>query len=363
MATEKVDILQVNTEPIKVSVKDLRKELKSLKDELLNLDEGTQEYNQTLQTAAGIQHQLKEQMEEVNASAMDAGQLLGNASKAAAGMTGAFQAGVGVMNLFGVESEASVKAIQQMQNVMAITSGFQSIDEGLKGFKRLGLAIKSSALFNKLFTKTVVENTAATAANATAQIVGGKATDVGTKSVWKFNTALLANPVMWLVAGLVALVAGIGALIIATNKVEYAQADFNAELEKTKRLQEDLEISQSEEIQMMQARGATEREIMDQRIKDANTNLKNANELVDKLTAVEGVRNEEQQAKYDEALANQEKYAEEFKNVGSASAVLDVKLTTDTENEKAAKIKEANKKSLAKKQKQIDDDKAVIKAS
>ena len=131
-----------------------------------------------------------------------------------------------------------------------------------------------------MFTKTIVQNTAATTANAYSTIIGGKATDAGTKSVWKFNTALLANPVMWLVAGLVALVAGIGALIIATNKVEYAQADFNAELEKTKRLQEDLAISQSEELQLMAARGATEREMMDQRIKDANTNLKNANALL-----------------------------------------------------------------------------------
>ena len=37
MATEKVDILQINTEPSRTSVKDLRKEMKSLKDELLNL--------------------------------------------------------------------------------------------------------------------------------------------------------------------------------------------------------------------------------------------------------------------------------------------------------------------------------------
>ena len=363
MATEKVDILQVNTEPSKVSVRDLRKEMKSLKDEMLNLEEGTVEYNATLQKAAGIQHTLKEQMEEVNASAMDAGQILGNATNAVAGMTGAFQAGAGIMNMFGVESEASMKVLQEMQNVMAITQGFQAIDDGIKAFGRLGNAIKASALFNKLFIKTTVESTAATTANATAQIVGSKATDAGTKSVWKFNTALLANPVMWLVAGVVALVAGIGALIVATNKVEYAQADFNAELEKTKRLQEDLEISQSEEIQLMVARGATEREIMDQRIKDANTNLKNANELVDKLTAVEGTRNEEQQKKYDEALANQKKYAAEFRQVGVDSAALDIRTTVEAEKEKAAKIKEANDKALAKKQKQIDDDKALIKAT
>lgn len=363
MATEKVDILTINTEPSKTSVKDLRKEMKSLKDEMLNLEEGTVEYNAALQKAAGIQHTLKEQMEEVNASAMDAGQILGNTSNAVAGMTGAFQASAGVMNMFGVESEASMEMIAKMQNVMAITQGFQAIDDGAKAFKRLGNAIKASALFNKLFIKTTVESTAATTANAAAQIVGSKATDVGTKSVWKFNTALLANPIMWVVAGIVAAVAAIGALIVATNKVEYAQADFNAELEKTKRLQEDLEISQSEEIQLMQARGATEREIMDQRIKDANTNLNNANALVDELMAIEGTRNEEQQKVYDEALANQKKYAAEFRQVGVDSAELDIRTAVNAEKEKAAKIKEANDKALAEKQKQIEDDKALIKAT
>ena len=38
---------------------------------MLSAEEGTKEYNDALQKAAGIQHTLKEQMEEVNASAMD----------------------------------------------------------------------------------------------------------------------------------------------------------------------------------------------------------------------------------------------------------------------------------------------------
>ena len=360
MATEKVDILQVNTEPSKVSVRDLRKEMKSLKDEMLNLEEGTAEYNATLQKAANIQHTLKEQMEEVNASAMDAGQILGNATNAVAGMTGAFQAGAGIMNMFGVESEASMEMIAKMQNVMAITQGFQAIDDGAKAFKRLGLSIKSSALFNKLFIKTTVESTAATTANAAAQIAGSKATDAGTKSVWKFNASLLANPIMWVVAGIVAAVAAIGALIVATNKVEYAQADFNAELEKTKRLQEDLAISQSEEIQLMIARGATERELMDQRIKDAHENLKNANALVDKLMAIDGVRNEEQQKAFDEALENQKKYAAEFRQVGIDSAALDIKTTVDAENKKKEEQEKAAETRRRNQKKQREDDLKAI---
>ena len=360
MATEKVDILQVNTEPSRVSVRDLRKEMKSLKDQLLNLDEGTAEYNATLQKAANIQHTLNKQMEEVNASAMNAEQILGNATNAVAGMTGAFQAGAGIMNMFGVESEASMEMIAKMQNVMAITQGFQAIDDGAKAFKRLGLSIKSSALFNKLFIKTTIESAAASTADATAKGLGAKATDAGTKSMWKFNTALLANPITWIVAGVVAFVAAIGALIIATNKVEYAQADFNAELEKTKRLQADLEIQQSAELKYMAARGASERELMDQRIKDANENLKNANALVDKLTAIDGVRNEEQQKAFDEALANQKKYTDAFIEISTDSIALDIKTTIDAENKKKEEQEKAAETRRRNQKKQREDDLKAI---
>lgn len=41
--------------------------------------------------------------------------------------------------------------IAKMQNVMAITQGFQAIDDGMKAFKRLGLAIKATTVFQKLF--------------------------------------------------------------------------------------------------------------------------------------------------------------------------------------------------------------------
>lgn len=360
MATEKVDILQVNTEPSRVSVRDLRKEMKSLKDQLLNLDEGTAEYNATLQKAANIQHTLKEQMEEVNASAMDAGQILGNATNAVAGMTGAFQAGAGIMNMFGVESEASMEMIAKMQNVMAITQGFQAIDDGAKAFKRLGLSIKSSALFNKLFIKTTVESAATSTADATAKGLGAKATDAGTKSMWKFNTALLANPITWIVAGVVAFVAAIGALIIATNKVEYAQADFNAELEKTKRLQADLETQQSAELKYMAARGASERELMDQRVKDADENLKNANALVDKLMAIDGVRNEEQQKAFDEALANQKKYTDAFIEISTDSTALDIKTTVDAETKKKEEQEKAAETRRRNQKKQREDDLKAI---
>ena len=126
------------------SVKELRKELKAQKDIMLSTEQGTKEYNDALQKAAGIQHTLKEQMEEVNASAMDFGQIAGNVVKATGGIVAGFQAAKATMNLFGIENEAVLQSLEKMQNLMAITQAIPALDDGVKAFKRLGLAIKGA---------------------------------------------------------------------------------------------------------------------------------------------------------------------------------------------------------------------------
>lgn len=127
------------------SVKELRQELKAQKDAMLSAEEGTKEYNDALQKAAGIQHILKEQMEEVNASAMDFGQIAGNVVKATGGVVAGFQAAKATLNLFGIENEAVLESLEKMQNLMAITQAIPALDDGVKAFKRLGLAIKAAA--------------------------------------------------------------------------------------------------------------------------------------------------------------------------------------------------------------------------
>lgn len=135
--------LKKENEDATTSVRGLRKELKAQKDIMLSTEEGTKEYTDALQKAAIIQHTLKEQMEEVNASAMDFGQITGNVVKATGGIVAGFQAAQAAMNLFGIENETVIKSLQQMQSLMAITQAIPAIDDSIKAFKRLGLAIKS----------------------------------------------------------------------------------------------------------------------------------------------------------------------------------------------------------------------------
>lgn len=156
MATENVRVLTIDTQPAQTSVKELRKELKELRNTLLSTEEGTEEYNQTLQQAAGIQHTLKEQMEEVNASAMDFGQITGNVVKATGGLVAGLQAAQATMNLFGVENEEIIKSLEKMQNLMAITQAIPALDDGVKAFKRLSTVISTAAGATSKFGKALI---------------------------------------------------------------------------------------------------------------------------------------------------------------------------------------------------------------
>lgn len=144
MAVKK-KVVEIDTQQAQTSVKELRQQLKALKDQLLSTEEGTEEYNQKLQEAAGIMHTIKEQQEELNASAMDFGQIAGNVVKATGGIVAGFQAAKATMNLFGIENEAVLQSLEKMQNLMAITQAIPALDDGVKAFKRLGLVIKSAA--------------------------------------------------------------------------------------------------------------------------------------------------------------------------------------------------------------------------
>lgn len=139
------DVIRIDTNQATKSVKELRAELKNLKDQMINAKQGSEQYNQALVKAAGIQKQLKDQMQEVNNSAMDFGQYMGNAGKAMAGMTGAVTAATAAMNLFGVENEEAAQAVTAtMSSLIGLTQGLMAIDSGVKAFRALTIAINAS---------------------------------------------------------------------------------------------------------------------------------------------------------------------------------------------------------------------------
>lgn len=206
MAVKK-KVVEVDTGNAQKSVKSLRNELKELKDQLLNLEKGTIEYNETLQQAANIQHDLKEMNEELAASAMDFGQILSNTTKTVNGAISGFQALSASMTLLGVENKDTLETIKKLQALMALTQGIAGVENGIKAFKRLILAITNSTVVAKLFNKTtaataVTETAASTATKGLQGAMVGEtvATKAATVATHAFKKALIAT--------------GIGAIIV-----------------------------------------------------------------------------------------------------------------------------------------------------
>ena len=137
-----IEEVKIQTGESARTVKELRKELRDLKDQLLSTQQGTEEYNSVMVKAADIQHELKEQMEEINSSAMDFGQKLGNVTKTMTGISGAITAATGALSLFGIENEEAQKKITAtMTSLIGITEGLSKMDDGIKAFKRLPIAV------------------------------------------------------------------------------------------------------------------------------------------------------------------------------------------------------------------------------
>lgn len=155
MAVKK-KVVEIDTQQATTSVKELRQQLKALKDQMLSTTEGTEEYNQAMIEAANIMHTLKEQNEQLNASAMDFGQITGNVIKATGGLVAGLQAAKATMNLFGVENEAVMESLQKMQSLMAITQALPSLEAGAKAFARLGRTIKASTVGLNGFKKALI---------------------------------------------------------------------------------------------------------------------------------------------------------------------------------------------------------------
>ena len=246
MAVKK-KVVEIDTQQATTSVKELRQQLKQLKDTLLSTEEGTKQYNDALQQAANIQHTLKEQMEEVNASAMDFGQIAGNVVKGTGGIVAGFQAAQATMNLFGIENETVIKSLQKMQSLMAITQAIPAIDDGVKAFKRLGLAIKGAT--------------------------------VGMSSLKK---ALIST-------GIGAAVVAVGALVANFDKLKAAITGTNDELEEQKKLQMDEHLKKindelskrlSIEEQIRKAGGQDDVTIAEERVKSIEKEIKKKEELI-----------------------------------------------------------------------------------
>lgn len=224
------------------TVKELRKELKDLRDQLLNTEQGTEEYNQALRDAANIQKQLKDQMLEVNNSAQDFGQVVGNVTGVLAGMAGAVTAVTGTLSLFGIENdEAQKKITATMTALIGLTQGLSKIDSGIKAFKRLSAAINLATASTNAFTKAII----ATGIGALVVAVGLLAAN------WEKVSRYITE-------------ASRGG-----KDLLEVEEDIEKTTEEIKNLQTDSSREVNQQTRLMKAQGATEKQILEYQVGQA----------------------------------------------------------------------------------------------
>lgn len=150
MSKETIKVVEINTDPAKKSIKDLRKELMELKNQMANLEEGGDEFLEIANKAGELKHQLDEINESVKGASADFGDMVGNITNVAAGLTGAFQAVAGGLQAMGLESKAIDETIKRMQGLMAVTQGLSSIDTAIKSLNKLQKSITATTGAAKL---------------------------------------------------------------------------------------------------------------------------------------------------------------------------------------------------------------------
>ena len=153
---EKVQVLKINTEPAQTSIKELRKTLKEFKDQMANMDEGSAAFNQLAKEASEVEVQIREINKSVGLASRDLGDMIGNATTAAAGLVGGFQAVEGALQVMGIESEAVGEALVRMQGLMAMTQGLAAIEDSIDAFRTLGTTIKVATSSAKVLKRALV---------------------------------------------------------------------------------------------------------------------------------------------------------------------------------------------------------------
>lgn len=156
MAKDNIRVVQIDTDPAKKSLKDLRNELKQYKDQMANLEEGSDAFLEVANSAGELKHQIDEINESIKGSSSDFGDMVGNVTNVAAGLVGAFSAVQGGLQALGIENEAIEESIKQMQGLMAVVQGLSSIDTAIKSMDKLRKSITATSAAAKIL-KTALQ--------------------------------------------------------------------------------------------------------------------------------------------------------------------------------------------------------------
>lgn len=193
------------------------------------------------------------------------------------GLAGVFSVATSATALLGGENEELQKAFFKVQAVMSILNGVNAVAVALNKDQALsvvvGTAVQESNTIAKVKNYTATKLQTANTILETAATNGSKVAKVGaTVTQWALNAAVSAFPIVLLVTGLAAIVAGFVAFSNNAAEAERAQARLNAESANfSDDMKERSRLTQYH-TDVMKANGKTQQEITEYEIKRAKEN-------------------------------------------------------------------------------------------
>jgi hypothetical protein len=238
MAKEVIEIdVKTNISGAK-SLSDLKSEFKELQKELSGLEQGSEQYIQTLRRLGEVKDDIGDLRSEIEGFA-GADKKFAAIGNVVGGLTNGFQAAQGAAALFGADNEVLNETMVKLQATMALTQGIQ------------GLAGMGDSL--KVVSSLLKSTTLGTQAMAVAQRI--------------LNAVMSANPIGLLIAGITALIGVIALFVNAMEDEDEAQKQVIANRER------ELEVMQSQDEalrkqaefrkQLAAAQGKSAKELLD----------------------------------------------------------------------------------------------------
>lgn len=162
---------------------------------------------------------------------------------------------LGVMNMFGADTEDTKDSLQSLVPVLAILNA----GKGIGGLVKL---LPKAASSTATLATATAANAAANTANATAAGAATVATEAQTVAQEGLNKSMLANPVLAVIAGLTALIGVVAKYVSNANKAAKATRDLAKEQEElnTKFTQQNEELDREQKI--LEAQGTSQRELL-----------------------------------------------------------------------------------------------------
>lgn len=290
---------------------------------------------------------------------LDAAMGLGN------GLAGGFTVATSAAALLGGENEKLQEAFFKVQAVMSIMSGVHAVAIALNKDEAFSVMLNNAAEKSSVITK--IKGVAVTGTQAaatwlnTAAENGSKVAKVGsTIAQWALNSAMLANPVFWLIGGIGLLVGAYMLFSSSADESKKKQEAFNSSLQAMKNVSEQIGSDTDFYKRIAEARGKSEKEVLEIGRKGAKDALSDADkryaDLQKKYIAADADEKKKMKDGLKDAQDIQKNAQKDLKKINEDATVLDAKITFDSQktvNEgKIALMKEG----LSKEKAQIESD-------